>query len=74
MKRITPLSLSLLFVASSLAFAAPERLPVKSDGERSRRVKALTQAKVVDLTLVEDSEVQKALKAVFDALNLKAKN
>lgn len=64
----------LCLVACGLSIAEPERVALKSEGEKSRLLKAMTEAKTIDLTVIQDPEVQKAFKAVFDALNLKAKS
>ena len=62
-----------LILGAGSGFSAPERIALKSEGERLREGKAMTSAKAVDLNLITDPEVRQALKVVFDALNLKTK-
>lgn len=63
----------MLILSASAAYAAPERLEIKSDAEKGRRAKAEVKAKAIDLSRVQDPEVRVALQAIFDSLNLKAK-
>ena len=67
------LTFSLGVFAPSL-FAKPVHLPIKKAQQKSQEKAAKAQIKNIDLQNIEDPEARKAIREIFNYLNLSAKN
>lgn len=72
MKKIISLIL-ISMVMTSIAYAQPERLQIKSNNARAAEESAAGISKNVDLNAIEDPTARLAIKAIFERLDLPSK-
>lgn len=56
------------------AWAKPERIKLKETSKRAKEQAAQIQMKKIDLQKIEDAETRKAIREIFNYLNLQTKN
>ena len=60
----------LLLVSCFSAFAAPERISLKSDKQKTRETLAKSKAKQVQVSRIEDPEARKAIQEIMNYMGL----